>query len=78
MEEEPFKKTTSQPSKLQIVCDTVWLAVTSVVLLAVFITNGLSNDPAFGFKNSTGDVSDIFFTQVRFKSTIKLVILYHL
>lgn len=53
-----------RPSKTQLICDTTWLAVTTVVLLVVFITSGLSNDTAFGFKNSTGDVSDIFFTQV--------------
>lgn len=58
------KKPTFQPSKLQIICDTLWLAVTSAVLLAVFIINGLANNPEFGFKNSTEDVSDMFFTQV--------------
>lgn len=58
------KKPPPQPSKLQLICDTVWLAVTSVFLLVVFITSGLSNDTRFGFQNTTGDVSDIFFTQV--------------
>ena len=67
------KKPAPQPSKLQLICDTVWLAVTSVVLLVVFITSGLSNDTRFGFKNTTGDVSDIFFTQV---SALNFLILY--
>jgi anti-sigma factor RsiW len=53
-----------QPSKLQLVCDAVWLAVTTVILLVSFITSGLSSRTEFGFKNTTGDVSDIFFTQV--------------
>ena len=61
---ESEKKAGAPPSKLQLVCDAVWLALTSVVLLVVFITSGLSNDTAYGFKNTTGDVSDIFFTQV--------------
>lgn len=54
----------AQPSKLQLICDAVWLAVTTVVLLVVFITSALASDTRFGFKNTTGDVSDIFFTQV--------------
>lgn len=53
-----------QPSKLQLICDAIWLPVTTIFLLVVFITSGLSNDTRFGFQNSTGDVSDIFFTQV--------------
>ena len=58
------KNPPAQPSKLQLICDTVWLAVTTVFLLVVFITSGLSSRTEFGFKNTTGDVSDIFFTQV--------------
>ena len=60
------KQASSQPSKLQLICDTVWLAATTVLLLVVYITSGLSSRSStrFGFKNNTGDVSDIFFTQV--------------
>ena len=58
------EKASLVPSKVQIICDTVWLSVTSAVLLAVFITSGLSNDTRFGFRNGTGEVSDIYFTQV--------------
>lgn len=58
------KQASPQPSKLQLICDTVWLAVTTVFLVVVFITSGLSNDTRFGFQNTTGDVSDIFSTQV--------------
>lgn len=58
------KKASSPPSKVQIICDTVWLSVTTAVLLVVFITSGLANDTRFGFRNGTGEVSDIFFTQV--------------
>ena len=60
------QKSPPQPSKLQLICDAVWLAVTTAVLLVVFITSGLSSRDStrFGFKNNTGDVSDMFFTQV--------------
>ena len=58
------KQPSPQPTKLQFICDTVWLSITSVVLLVVFITSGLANDTRFGFQNTTGAVSDIFFTQV--------------
>ena len=58
------EKASHEPSKVQIICDTVWLSVTSAVLLVVFITSGLSRDTRFGFKNDTGAVSDIYFTQV--------------
>ena len=58
------KKANAKPSKLQIICDTVWLSVATAVLLVVFITSALASDTRFGFKNSTADVSDIFFTQV--------------
>ena len=53
-----------EPSKLQVICDTAWLAVASVVLVATFVVNGLSAEGGFGFKNTTGAVSDIYETQV--------------
>lgn len=45
----------------------VSLSLTTIILLAVFVTNGLANypDPAkVGFKNTTSNVSDLFYTQV--------------
>ena len=58
------EKASPEPSQVQIVCDTVWLSVTSTLLLVIFITSGLSRDTRFGFRNDTGAVSDIYFTQV--------------
>ena len=55
----------SKPSILQIVCDTVWLAVTTAVLLGVYIASYLSNNARFGVQNTTGEVSDLYYTQVR-------------
>ena len=52
-------------SKTQIICEAVWLTVTSVVLVITFLINGLSSNEIFGFKNATGEVSDIFETQVK-------------
>ena len=45
----------------------VSLSLTTIILLVVFVTNGLASypDPAkVGFKNMTGKISDIFYTQV--------------
>ena len=58
------KQAAEAPSKLQLICDTVWLAITTVVLLVVFITSGLAGSADYGFRNTTADVSDIYFTQV--------------
>ena len=54
----------AKPSILQIVCDTVWLAVTTAVLLGVYIATFLSSDSIFGVQNTTGEVSDSYYTQV--------------
>ena len=45
----------------------VSLSLATIILLVVFVTNGLASypDPAkVGFKNMTGKISDIFYTQV--------------
>ena len=45
----------------------VSLSLTTIILLAMFVTNGLASypDPAkVGFKNTTSNVSDLFYTQV--------------
>lgn len=65
LEEELSEKPAAQkPSVLHIVCDTVWLAVTTVVLIGVYVVSALANDPNYGFKNSTGEISDKYYTQV--------------
>ena len=45
----------------------VSLSLTTIILLAVFVTNGLASYPnpaKVGFKNTTSNVSDLFYTQV--------------
>lgn len=49
------------------ILEVVGLSFTSIILLATFITNGLSatSDPTkFGFKNQTGEISDQYYTQI--------------
>ena len=68
------EKASPEPSKFQIICDTVWLSFTSTVLVVVFITNGLSSDTRFGFRNGTGEVADIYYTQVCFKFDVHAIV----
>ena len=58
------KPTAKKPSILQIVCDAVWLTVTTVVLIGVYVVSFLANDTNYGFWNSTGEISDQYYTQV--------------
>ena len=52
------------PGVVEMVLEIVVLAVTTVVLLVVFIVNGLAGAGTAGFVNSTGNVSDLFRLQV--------------
>ena len=55
------------PSKVKIALEAAALATTTIILLVVFITNGLAAAPnadKYGFRNTTGDISDEFYTQV--------------
>jgi hypothetical protein len=55
-----------EPKKTRVT-STALLAVATVVLLAVFVTSGLAGSPnarKYGFKNSTANVSDLFYTEV--------------
>ena len=61
-----------ETSKVQIICEAAWLAVTSIVLVITFLVNGLSSNEIFGFKNGTAEVSDIFETQVE-SACIKII-----
>ena len=54
-----------KPTFASRVLELVFLLLTTVVLIVVFITNALSNFPdAGGFRNGTGVVSDNFYTQI--------------
>lgn len=66
MEEDHLKKPTAptQPSKFRRISDTAFLALTSVVLLGVYATSYLASVAGAGFKNTTEQVSDKYFTQV--------------
>lgn len=62
-----YKKEVSFSSKVFYWFYIVSLSFSTLILLAVFITNGLSatgNADKFGFKNRTGDISDEYFTQI--------------
>ena len=63
-EDSSDKAESTKPSILQIVCDTVWLALTTAVLLGVYIATFLSSDSIFGVQNTTGEAADLFYTQV--------------
>ena len=64
-EKEKLKGDRGGPIKLSaILCDTVWLALTTAILLGVYIVTYLSNDSRFGVQNTTGEVSDFYYTQV--------------
>lgn len=63
MADGPRKPTT--PTKLGVISMTVSLAVTTVVLLGVYVTSYLATTGAGSiFKNTTTEVSDAFPTQV--------------
>ena len=66
LSEKPSPK---KPSVLQVVCDTLWLAVTTVVLIGVYVVSALASDPKYGFRNSTGEISDKYYTQVFIQQT---------
>ena len=51
----------------EMVCHYVWLAITSIVFVAVCVVNGLGSSPyadQFGFSNATEVISDMYYTQV--------------
>lgn len=59
----------AKPSNIRVALDAAALAVSSLVLIGVFVTSGLAGSPnadEFGFKNTTGDISDQYFTQVTY------------
>ena len=48
-----------------VTANVVSLVATTIVLLVTFIINGLSGSgDGYGFKNGTGEVSDIYYTQI--------------
>ena len=54
-----------KPTLTYRVLEGVFLLLATVVLIAVFIISALSNFPDLGgFKNGTGEVSDIYYTQI--------------
>ena len=67
-EKQYLLETSSSPLKPSLayrIVETVFLSLTSIVLIVVFITSVLQNFPeAGGFANGTGAVSDMFYTQV--------------
>ena len=64
-EELPEKQSeVKKPSVLQIVCDTLLLAVTTLMLIGVYVVSFISSDSIFGFQNSTGELSDEYYSQV--------------
>ena len=73
-EDHSDKSAPGKPSILRIVCDTLWLAVTTAVLLGVYIVTYLANDPRFGVQNTTGVVSDKYYTQVCLQSSVQTIL----
>lgn len=62
--EDNYQKPT-QPTKVRVISDTVCLVVTTVVQLGVYVTSYLAATGAGSvFKNTTGQVSDKYSTQV--------------
>jgi hypothetical protein len=47
-EELSEKPTPKKPSVVEIVCDSVWLAVTTLVLIGVYVVSLLANDTKYG------------------------------
>ena len=68
MEEKDIEKQTDvKQEKITVFSRAVEIAcltVTTIVLLVVFITNGLSTGTFGGFANGTGEVSDMFYLQI--------------
>ena len=67
MEEKDIEKQPEEQPKISVfsrVLEIVCLSVTTIVLLVVFITNGLSTGTVGGFANATGEVSDMFSLQI--------------
>ena len=63
LENGPMKPT--PPTKLKIICDAAYLAVITVMFLAVYVTSYLAATGAGNiFENTTAQVSDKYFTQV--------------
>ena len=65
-----------EKSKVQAVLYATTLTISTIILLGVYITSGLAGSPdasKFGFKNTTGQISDLFYTQV---SNIDVYFLY--
>ena len=65
----PLVKENGLPAKIKkiSVFEIISLSLTTVILLATFVVNGLagSNDATkFGFKNGTGNISDEFYTEI--------------
>lgn len=56
-----------KPTLAYRVVETVCLSIATLILVAVFIISGLASAPnstKYGFKNNTGIISDIFYTQI--------------
>ena len=68
MEEKDIEKQTDvKQEKITVFSRAVEIAcltVTTIVLLVVFITNGLSTGNFGGFANGTAEVSDMFYLQI--------------
>ena len=62
---EDYPKKPTPPTKLRVISDTASLAVTTALLLGVYVTSYLAATGAGGiFENTTAQVSDKYFTQV--------------
>lgn len=63
--EDNFPPKPTPSSKLRLISDTASLAVTTVILLGVYVTSYLAATGAGSvFENTTAQVSDKYFTQV--------------
>ena len=63
--EDSCPRKPTPPTNLRVISDTASLAVTTVVLLGVYVTSYLAATGAGSiFENTTAQVSDKYFTQV--------------
>ena len=56
-----------------MVCNVLWLWITSVVFVGVCVVNGLASSSSaaqFGFLNATEDISDDYYTQASYNYAI--------
>ena len=68
LENVPVKPIPPRATKLKIIGEAASLAVTTVILLGVYVTSYLATTGAGNiFENTTAQVSDKYFTQVTYQ-----------